>query len=114
MKKKSIFPNSGSTKKHHCIYQGGSLVYTELENNVFLKYSGGKNLPINPQPKTDDILILRKYYVTLKRAAEYKERITQVEQFPASKQNLKALAILAISLTPLLSTETANPPTLNM
>jgi hypothetical protein len=59
-----------------------------------LKYSGGKNLPINPQPKTDDILILRKYYTTLKRAPGYKKRITWVEQFPASKQNLKALAVV--------------------
>ena len=49
-------------------------------------------MPINPQPKTDDILILRKYYATLKRAPGYKKRITWVEQFPASKQNLKALA----------------------
>ena len=48
--------DSSSTKKHHYTCEHGSPVYVELKNNLFAKYqAGGKKLPLNPQPKMDDI-----------------------------------------------------------
>lgn len=79
-REKSVFPDdcgawseSSSTNKHHYIYEHGLPVYTELKNTLFTKYSGGQKLPINPQPKMDDILILKRYYTTLKMAPDYKK-----------------------------------------
>ncbi len=43
----------------------------------------------------DDVLILKRYYTTLKREPEYRKRVTWVEKFPAQKQaNMKTLAIV--------------------
>lgn len=102
-KRKSIFTDdcgawsdSSSTKKHHYISQNDSFIYLEVKNGLFARYSKGEKCPMSPQPNMDDILILKRYYTTLKREPQYKKRITWVEKFPRkTEQNaLKCLAVV--------------------
>ncbi len=99
---KSKFPDdcgawsdSSSTKKHHYVSENGSLVYIELKNKLFYKYSKGEKRPLDPQPKMDDVLILKRYYTSLKRAPDYKKRVTWVEKYPTNnRENSKCIAVV--------------------
>ena len=99
---KSKFPDdcgawsdSSSTKKHHYVFENGSLVYIELKNKLFCKYSKGEKRPLDPQPKMDDVLILKRYYTSLKRAPDYKKRVTWVEKYPTNnRENSKCIAVV--------------------
>ena len=43
----------------------------------------------------DDVLILKRYYTSLKRAPEYKKRVTWVEKFPVQNcNNVKCIAVV--------------------
>ena len=76
----------GSTKKHSYWFQNGSLSYVEQKTGVYVKSVKNQRVPLDPQPPNDEILIMHRFYVTLKRQPTYKKRISWIEQFPAGVQ----------------------------
>ena len=67
-----------SVKSHHIVSERLKQVY--LKNGIFCTSTTSKGktswVPVSPQPDSDDVVTLHKYYTSLKANEKYKKRVT--------------------------------------
>ena len=78
-----------SVKSHFVLEENNSVKYLTLRDGVYCseKPISGKKVykKIDPQPSAEKVIILSRYYTTLKRSNDYKRRVSRLES-PANTQ----------------------------
>ena len=71
---------ASSTKKtlFHCV--NGTFKVVEKKNGQYSTKRKNEWVPLEPQPVDNDIMIMRRFYTTLKRKTDYKKRVTWLEK----------------------------------
>lgn len=84
-----------SCKTHHYVMEGDArLNYVDKKNDVFVKDTKGQRVALNPQPPKDKVIILKRYYVSLKRDPTFKRRISTVYDCPDSLKIAKNVVVI--------------------
>jgi hypothetical protein len=84
---------SASTKTAHFVKRNGKLISVVKKGESFCKEVKNQYVPIEPQPNENDLVIMKRYYATLKRDKSYKKRITWFESLPDYPMELLSLAV---------------------
>ncbi len=71
---------SASTKKTIFHHYDGNYKWIELKNGEYCTMKKKEWVPLEPQPHDEDVVIMRRYYATLKRKPDYKKRVTWFEK----------------------------------
>ena len=71
---------ASSTKKtiFHCV--NGAFKVIEMKNGQYSTKRQNEWVPLEPQPVDDDVMIMRRFYTSLKRKTDYKKRVTWIEK----------------------------------
>ena len=54
--------------------------HSRLLNGQYSTQRKNEWVPLEPQPVENDIMIMRRFYTTLKRKTDYKKRVTWIEK----------------------------------
>ena len=77
-----VWSNKASCKTNHYILKGNNLDYVDKKDGLYLKYNKDKRVPIEPQPDSSNIIVFKRYYISLKRDPSFKKRISTVTECP--------------------------------
>lgn len=83
-----------SCKTHHYIIKGDKLCYVDLKNGVFCQCVKKQFVPVDPEPSDEDIIVFKRYYLSLKRQTSYRKRISTVSRCPNSMSSIMQLALV--------------------
>lgn len=65
----------------------------DKKDGQYVKYTKGKRVPVDPQPESN-LIVFKRYYITLKRDSSYKRRISVVSECPDNMSHTKHIAIV--------------------
>ena len=66
--------NNASCKTHHYIVENNNLEYVDKKDGQYVKYNKSKRVPIAPQPDSTNIIVFKRYYISLKQVHSRKEK----------------------------------------
>ena len=90
-----IWSDKASCKTHHYIIsEDGCLEYVDKKNGQYVKFVKGQRVAVEPQPAADNIIVFKRYYISLKRDSSFRKRISTVIQCPDSMTRLKTVAVV--------------------
>lgn len=75
---------SCSSKKNFFVVMGKQVRHVDFKDNVYFHMVRGHKVPIEPQPSESKILVMRRYYSTLKGNPDFRRRMTLAVKFPAN------------------------------
>jgi hypothetical protein len=76
---------SCSSKKNYFILAGKQqLKHVDFTQGVYMHLVRGQKVPMDPQPNESKILVMRRYYSTLKTNPDFRRRMTLVIKFPVN------------------------------
>jgi hypothetical protein len=85
--------SKASHKTHHYIVEENNLDYVDKKDGQYVKYSRGKRVPNEPQPDSANIIVFKRYYISLKRNPSFKKRISTVTECPEELLHIKNIAV---------------------
>ena len=59
-----------------------------------MKFVKGQRVAVEPQPAADNIIVFKRYYISLKRDSSFRKRISTVIQCPDSMTRLKTVSVV--------------------
>ena len=85
---------ASSTKKTSFYHDGQRLKSTEQKSSQYCTRIKGQWVPLSPQPNDDDIVIMRRFYATLKRKEDFKKRVTWIEKTSSKMTDCRDKAVV--------------------
>ena len=76
-----------STKKTVFHHVDGKFKVIEMKNGKYCTKIRKDWVPLEPQPLEDELMIMKRFYTSLKRKPDYKKRITWIEKM-SSQMNV--------------------------
>lgn len=85
-----------SLKTHYYIIKGveHNLEYVDRKDGVYCRASKRQRVPLVPQPKEENIISFKRYYLSLKRSKTYRKRVSTVYMCPEHLNSLKFLVVI--------------------
>lgn len=73
--------HKGSVKTHHFVYNEEERSFRSVDciKGIYMTKKCGERVSLIDQPCPDDVVVVKRYYATLKRQEEYKKRVTWIE-----------------------------------
>ena len=84
---------SSSTKTTYFVYVEGKLVSVVKKETLYCKEIKKKFVPLASQPLQCELVILKRFYATLKRDKTYKKRISWFQQLPGHPKHCETIAV---------------------
>ncbi|CAG2251936.1 unnamed protein product [Mytilus edulis] len=75
-----------SLKTYRFVYQNGRLQYIDLQKGVFVKTVKGARVPLESQPNTTEVLVLKRAYTKLQRFQNIKGEYHGLLPVPKAQQ----------------------------
>lgn len=83
-----------SCKTHHYIIsEGRRLEYVDKKDRQYVRFTKGKRIPVVPQPLVN-VIEFKRYYMSLKRDASFKRRISIVTECLDNMTRTKNVAVV--------------------
>ena len=77
------FSKSSSTKKTLFHHVNNLFKTIEVKNEKYCTMKMKEWVPLEPQPRDEEVVIVRRFYSTLKQKTDYKKRVTWIEKASA-------------------------------